>query len=116
MSGTSKTDRSRALTAAESISIAPARTARNRRLSHQERIASRLDRLRWITRPDAEGYFFKGACRVIVWTEGTLLTAFDAESVQGGLVVSSSVAYECSFGPTTPFQVVIAAAEAAVEV
>lgn len=78
----------------------------NRRLSAQERVAARLERLHWASHGDKPGYFYKSACRIIIGEGETLLSAFEDES-------STRIVWECSFGVKTPYQVVMAAAMAA---
>lgn len=91
----------------------PTPKPRNRRLTDQQILRNRLERANWRTSPDREGYFYKGLLRIIVCDEGeTLLTAFEEGDVP---VVLNRIEWEISFGGETPWKVVMAAVNAAVE-
>lgn len=83
---------------------------RNRHLTQQELVANRLDRLNWKhdTPGAGSGYFRKGNLRIIVGESETLLSAFDPD-------FGRKIEWEITFGPLTPWKVVMAAVHQASE-
>lgn len=85
---------------------------RNRRLTDQEIIRNRLLRAGWNTHAGREDYFYKGALRIIVSEGDTLLSAFEEGEVPA---VLNKIEWETTFHHETPWKVVMAAVNAAVE-